>query len=85
MLIADKLALNSGRADLEAVGVVDRVENVKRLVDGARHGFAVVDIDAAVLVDKDAQVPLSALLDVAHVPETKAELSDNGLAKLPYL
>ena len=85
MLVADKLALNSGRTNLKAVGVLNRIELVERVVDRARYGLAVVDSNALRLVDEYPQLPVGALLDIADVPERKPKPGDDRLAERPNL
>ena len=77
-----QLTLCPGRADLENLAVRNGIGLVQNRVEPAADALAVVNTDAAVLIDKDAQEPASGLTDIFNVPKAAAFLLDHGLCKL---
>ena len=61
------------------VGALDGVGLIQKGIDGAVHFFAVLDLNALLAVDGDAQEHIGALLDVFDVPEEVAKLLGEGL------
>ena len=79
---AKTIVMYPGRADLENIAVGNGVGLVQNRVEPAADALAVVNTDAAVLIDKDAQEPASGLTDIFNVPKAAAFLLDHGLCKL---
>src|SRR5690606_23360472 len=63
------------RRHLERVGPGNRVRFVERVAQGDAHGFAVVQGDAARLVDEDPQPVVAAFLDVLDVDQLDTEVA----------
>ena len=76
--LALELAVRAGRADLEHIAVGDGVFPVEDRVQRPADGLAVVNGDAAVLIDKNAQVPGPGLAHVFHIPQAAAGGLDRG-------
>lgn len=70
-----QLALHSGRPDLQAVALFDRVGGVEQIADRAGKRLAGIEVDPiGVLVDVVAQIPSRALLLKHHIPEIDSHL-----------
>ena len=78
-------AFQPGGADFKAVTVGDGVFLIQDWVNGPGNGFAVVDADAALLVNVKPQEPIAALTDIFYIPECAALFADNGFGELPNL
>ena len=75
-----QLTLCPGRADLENIAVGNGVGLVQNRVEPAADALTVIDADAAVLIDKDAQEPASGLTDIFNVPKAEPSSSTTGFA-----
>ena len=67
-----ELTLGTGRADLKHIAVWDRVSLIKDRIEPAAYSLAVVNSDAAVLVDKHPELPRARLTDILNRPNLAA-------------
>ena len=73
-----ELTLGTGRADLKHIAVWDWISLIKDRIEPAAYSLAVVNSDAAVLVDKHPEIPRARLTDILNRPKLAALVLNDG-------
>ena len=70
------------RRDFQHVGMRDRILYVERVAKRYMYPFAVTDVDAARLIDEDANNRTGTLADAFHVHQFQIKSSDDARCRL---
>ena len=74
MLLGLDLALDAGRGDLKMICLLNGIYLIKDGIDRSVYLLAVIDRNAFLGIDRDAQIPLGALFDKLNVPKHVTKL-----------
>ena len=77
-------SLDSGRGHLKSVRGLNGVCLIKQGINGTVEFFAIVDSNAAFLVNGQPKDHLSSLSDEFNVPDEKSELLCDGPSEILY-
>jgi hypothetical protein len=76
MLCGAKLSLYTWRGNVKVIKSLNRITLVKDRIDGAMHLFAILNINATLLIDGDLKVIVCTDLLVCDVPDIVTKLGD---------
>ena len=74
MLLVAKLAFNAGRGNLKIIKSLDRIRLIKNRVNRAMHALAILDLDTAVMIDRDFKMIIRADLCIGDIPDAVSKL-----------
>ena len=78
ILFLFEMAIQPHGADLQIVRLLDGIRLIQRGIQQAADRLALIDVNALGGIDKDAQVPYPAFLDVLHVIQLNPHLRNDG-------